>query len=406
MKSKLMPKQSYIVKLKKGNSIDFNTEIDSIGEWIYGKDFWDRMMKSPDKKGIDRQRKETKHIFKRKGKEGKKAYLEWRDNKPKENLAPKIQLSPDEQQETIRQRKDPFILPFKEQIEVAKLQDKTRPQHKEEVKKSLTDRIGDKGIFALQFMNENNNNLISSGYLSEEMADYIGKLGDDTGNINKYKSFIKYPKRTKYDKLVTTINSTYGTKFRNRYDIAAFQDMMGLTVDGIVGPQTEAALQYYYGQQKKGDSNDFYLVNTDRMYANKANHSVYNETISNLSPGGYWRKVQESEYPFREGFNAPLSMHRTQTENNNDAYADWAKYYSSGDFDNNVKATQERIGSENFIGPYRPFQGTVQNDNWSSGIDIAPDSDFTKYILNRKVGGLIPKPNYLNKLNYGMVKRK
>lgn len=96
-----------------------------------------------------------------------------------------------------------------------------------------------------------------------------------------YNSKVKSTRNNKYyESLIAKANAKYGTNFKTRADIAAFQDKFGASkVDGIIGPETEALLDFYFPQTTINS------INTRKMYANESNDKVRDRTLNTLAYG-------------------------------------------------------------------------------------------------------------------------
>lgn len=263
-----------------------------------------------------------------------------------------------QQRQDILRRLDPSM---RTQTDIQDLISPEQLNYENNIRSSLIDRIGDRGLVALRFMNSEGNNLLQDNYLSADMKQYVGNIGD----TSKYATYVKNPKNKYYSSLVSQANTRYGTNFRDRQDVAAFQQMLkdagaDIRVDGIIGPQTELYLAYYYGF--KNDSNNaFKLMNNRRMYKNKTNEDVFNETYSYLFPNDQDESNHgKYAHKFFNGFNVPLSTY----SNTPDAYGNWARYYTNGDYDSNI---------EKYFNP----------------------------VQSNKMGGLLKKPSFLVKLKSG-----
>lgn len=103
---------------------------------------------------------------------------------------------------------------------------------------------------------------------------------DRTSNL-EYSKRVKHTMNDKYyDSLISKANAQYGTNFKSREDVAAFQERMGVTkIDGIIGPETEALLSFYYPRQNLNS------INTRRMYQNESNQQVADRTSNILAYG-------------------------------------------------------------------------------------------------------------------------
>lgn len=92
--------------------------------------------------------------------------------------------------------------------------------------------------------------------------------------------------------LIKKANERYGTSFRNMEDVAAFQKEAGAKkVDGLIGPETEAYLRFYFPEYRNSN-NDLQLVNTRRMYRNQTNDQVYSNTANQINESfddNYWK---------------------------------------------------------------------------------------------------------------------
>lgn len=280
------------------------------------------------------------------------------------------QVSEEEKASAIKQQQQDFLnkYDYSEEIYDPMIQHNMKQAaQKEKSDKALQELRemvgGDKGMEALRFMRKDGNNIVGN-YLSQDMSQFIGDIGDTSA----YDKRVKRPKNKYYSDLITSINDTYGTVFRNRSDVAAFQDAMGLTVDGIIGPQTEAALAYYYGQKrgtgKKNADNteDYWYTNTRKMYKNKTNDQVYQETAKKLASDKGYVNIENEHRVFKPGedkieYTTPMSAKVKEP----DAWGNFLKYYITGDYDKNYNSY---------------FQ-----------------------IPSNKKGGLIQKPSFLVKLN-------
>lgn len=98
------------------------------------------------------------------------------------------------------------------------------------------------------------------------------------GNRN-YLQYVKHTDNDRYyDSLIQKANKKYGTNFKSRADVAAFQLSMGaIAVDGIIGPETEGLLQFYY------PSTTSKLISNKKFYRNESNDAVLNRTRNILA---------------------------------------------------------------------------------------------------------------------------
>lgn len=315
-------------------------------------------------------------------------YLEYLDRLQKGTA--RMSVSEDNARELIRQKKDPNNLSQEDYNKVMKIQGKEtydtltggranrfegQEVDQEVIKQGIVDRVGEKGLNALRFMSKDNNNLVSAGYLNTPMQAYIGDIGD----TSSYTKYIKNPKNKYYDNLVKEMNKVYGTAFRNRADVAAFQSLMGIKVDGIIGPETEALLQYYYGQKNDG-SNQVHLKNTKKMYKNQTNDQVYQNTLSKLFTNGQSESnVGVVRNPIFDGYLAPLALRSNNASTYSPSYIDWLRYYMAGSFQDSMEKYNEYLAS--------------QAQEW--------DKIMNARLPFNKQGGLIKKPSYRLKLQTG-----
>lgn len=408
----LISKPSYIIKLSKGNKIDFDAEIDDIGRFIYdrvyGEGFWDnRMMSSAPEDASEeekkkrekdkaKQRTETKHIFKRKGKQFREEYLKWREEKNSPDLKNAPYRHPDFTYNTDTTPKNPS--PYTEsdiedryelslqginswdpdqkdkvssQLEInRKLKGVREPDLdiNSDIYKTYKDnyvsRVGEKGYEALRFADPKKVKFGTNRYLSKSMMSHIGNIGD----TSEYRKYVKYPNKKQFDKLVSWANDIYGTCFRNRADVAAFQKLVGISrVDGIIGPETEAYLQFYFGQKKDGELT---FKNKSKLYRKQSNQQVYNATLKRLeqeNKNNHDDGIDTNNVQFQmfdDDYYFPIS-----SQYNSNQYGNWMRQYIYGG------------------------QGSFQEM-----LEMTGDPRAIKY---DKQGGLIPKPNYLIKLQKG-----
>lgn len=117
--------------------------------------------------------------------------------------------------------------------------------------------------------------------LSSDPAVKLGlmRINNDIGiNDILYGTSVKHTKNDAYyDSLIEKYNKQFGTNFRNRADLAAAQDILGaIHVDGIAGPETETIHNFYFPTQTNS------WINTRKMYQNKTNKEVQQNTQSKL----------------------------------------------------------------------------------------------------------------------------
>lgn len=113
---------------------------------------------------------------------------------------------------------------------------------------------------------------ISSAY-NQDLNSYNWKQDGVTYNVKK-----SYRDK-QYNDLIKAANKKYGiTLFNDRSDVAAFQRLMGLKEDGILGPETEALLDAYFNRT----SNDSINTSGIKFYSKQSNEQVRNNTLNKI----------------------------------------------------------------------------------------------------------------------------
>lgn len=263
----------------------------------------------------------------------------------------------------------------------------------------LSDRLGEAGMNALRFMKREGNNLLASNYLQGDAAGFVGNL--EGIDMNEFDTIIKNHRNKKsYDDLIKQMNEAYGTNFRNRADVAAFQQLVGqgkIRVDGIIGPQTEALLQYYYGQKmdnpKDFDEGGIGIINKKRMYSGKDNEDVYDDTMRTLVGDNYnetdftRNNIGDLRYQVRDDFNVPLSLH----SKNSSGYSDWVRHYTTGQYSqnmNDISKEYKEMGTGYFGEDGEWVENELkwaEDDKYTKGTDVKPI--WTPAVTSKRMGG-------------------
>lgn len=102
-----------------------------------------------------------------------------------------------------------------------------------------------------------------------------------------------------YNELIKKANAKYQINFRSRSDVARFQELTGAkAVDGIIGPETEALLDYYFGD-RVSDEYKGTTLNKRKMYRKQSNKTVYGNTSKITSKRQNKRTVRKQSYKGR-----------------------------------------------------------------------------------------------------------
>lgn len=174
----------------------------------------------------------------------------------------------------------------------------------------------------------------------------FNKFDSAMNNVHTYSPTynVKDSNNEYYESLINKANDNYGTNFKTRQDVAAFQQLMGASkIDGIIGPETEALLAFYYPSKQQH-------VNNRRMYKAQTNDQVFNRTANMMT---FNQETVPDEYK-------TLDFSKTNRNNYNGVYRDYKDY--------NFEPMYLQYW-DNYIHPYTRYKKNVIDNSIINSVD-------------------------------------